>query len=235
MDQIAENPQSWNLYGYVRNSPLSLVDPTGQCSVAPNGPGYTDGGSGLFPGPCSGGTIGGSGAGDSASVEAKANRVRDYAAEAQAEMMRLQYDAWRRIQELNRPKADQPLPDIARNVAEGVASNQAVQLVATVSDCTAKQVPFVDDGSVPKGPALVAAGQPWIPTRGKFGGATKGTSVASVVLRKAFPIRMRIPGLTNAGVKATPTLGGFLGRTVPIVGWAWTAYSIGSCVAEGPR
>ena len=29
-DQSADNPQSWNLYGYVRNNPLSNIDPTGQ-------------------------------------------------------------------------------------------------------------------------------------------------------------------------------------------------------------
>ena len=32
-DQYPGNPQSWNLYGYVRNSPLSFVDPTGAITV----------------------------------------------------------------------------------------------------------------------------------------------------------------------------------------------------------
>ena len=30
MDQDPSDPQSWNLYGYVRNNPLSFVDPTGR-------------------------------------------------------------------------------------------------------------------------------------------------------------------------------------------------------------
>ena len=29
-DQHAEDPQSWNLYGYVRNNPLRFIDPTGE-------------------------------------------------------------------------------------------------------------------------------------------------------------------------------------------------------------
>jgi RHS repeat-associated protein len=33
LDQFAGDPQSWNLSGYVRNSPLVYVDPTGNCSI----------------------------------------------------------------------------------------------------------------------------------------------------------------------------------------------------------
>jgi RHS repeat-associated protein len=32
-DQKPEDPQSWNLYGYVRNNPLRFIDPTGRCSA----------------------------------------------------------------------------------------------------------------------------------------------------------------------------------------------------------
>lgn len=35
-DQRQEDPQSWNLYGYVRNNPLVHVDPTGQACFALN-------------------------------------------------------------------------------------------------------------------------------------------------------------------------------------------------------
>jgi hypothetical protein len=35
-DQRPEDPQSWNLYGYVRNNPLAHIDPTGGVCIALN-------------------------------------------------------------------------------------------------------------------------------------------------------------------------------------------------------
>jgi RHS repeat-associated protein len=37
MDQSPDDPQSWNLYGYVRNNPLRYVDPTGYACAAEDG------------------------------------------------------------------------------------------------------------------------------------------------------------------------------------------------------
>ena len=44
LDQYEGSPQSWNLYGYVRNNPLRLIDPTGQkCVATDDGTPYDDG------------------------------------------------------------------------------------------------------------------------------------------------------------------------------------------------
>jgi RHS repeat-associated protein len=41
-DQDPGSPQSWNMYSYVRNSPLRFYDPTGRCSVKVDGGPATD-------------------------------------------------------------------------------------------------------------------------------------------------------------------------------------------------
>jgi RHS repeat-associated protein len=45
-DQSPEDPQSWNLYGYVRNNPLRFADPNGRECVKLDGGGYGDNGTG---------------------------------------------------------------------------------------------------------------------------------------------------------------------------------------------
>jgi hypothetical protein len=79
----------------------------------------------------------------------------------------------------------------------------------------------------------VLSGQPFLPTRGKFSGATKGTSVASVVSRKLIKQQLPIalPTLTGASLSTlkvtfTKSLGAFIGRLVPGVGWTILAYDV---------
>jgi hypothetical protein len=80
----------------------------------------------------------------------------------------------------------------------------------------------------------VIAGLPILATRGKFTGATKGTSVASVVSRRVltFDLKRRVlPTVTTQSIKAfriifVKNLGAFAGRTVPVVGWLILAYDV---------
>lgn len=81
--------------------------------------------------------------------------------------------------------------------------------------------------------AAVLSGQPFLPTRGKFGGATKGTSVASVMSRYVIKQRMpfALPTITGASLSTlkltfTKSLGAFVGRLVPGVGWTILAYDV---------
>lgn len=94
-------------------------------------------------------------------------------------------------------------------------------------DETLNQVGGIDAAAA----LAVLSGQPFLPTRGKFGGATKGTSVASVVSRHLLKQQMPIalPTLTGASLSTlkitfTKSLGAFVDRLVPGVGWAILAY-----------
>lgn len=77
------------------------------------------------------------------------------------------------------------------------------------------------------GAASVLAGQPLIPTRGKFAGAVRGTSLASVVSRTMLPIDLKhriLPTVTSFSslfslkIKLTRNIGAFVGRAIPGVG-----------------
>ncbi len=79
----------------------------------------------------------------------------------------------------------------------------------------------------------VLAGQPLIPTRAKPGGATKGTSLASLSSRRflQYNMRIRLPTFTNLSLRTlrpvmTTNLGAFVGRTVPVVGWVILANDV---------
>lgn len=81
--------------------------------------------------------------------------------------------------------------------------------------------------------AAIVSGQPIIPTRGKFAGATRGTSPASLALSRALNVNLpfRLPTLTGASLRTlrvtfTNNLGRFGGRAVPVLGWVWLAADV---------
>ncbi|WP_080426283.1 STM2901 family protein [Burkholderia ubonensis] len=85
------------------------------------------------------------------------------------------------------------------------------------------------------GVEMILLGQRFLPTRGKFGGAVKGISVASRVSRKLLPYEVKhktLPTVTSfkslvlLRVKFTRELGVFVGRAIPVVGWVITAVDI---------
>ena len=81
----------------------------------------------------------------------------------------------------------------------------------------------------------IVSGANVIPTRRKPGGAIKNTSVASIVSRRIsrkrkFPGDYRAPtivGWRPPTVRMTPYIGAFVGRAIPVVGWAYTAAELG--------
>ena len=66
-----------------------------------------------------------------------------------------------------------------------------------------------------------------------MGGATRGTSIASVVSRRILNIdlKMRLPMITGSSIRGlrialTKNLGAFVGRSVPVVGWVIVANDV---------
>ena len=100
-----------------------------------------------------------------------------------------------------------------------------------VIDETCKQLGIDDVVGV----GMVLLGQRFIPTRGKFNGAVKGTSVASVVSRRLLPYELKhriLPTVTSfkslilLRIKFTRSLGAFVGRAIPGVGWVLLASDV---------
>jgi hypothetical protein len=96
-------------------------------------------------------------------------------------------------------------------------------------DKTLEQLGVTDVAAV----FAILVGQPILPTRGKIGNATRGTSIASVASRRLlnFELKTRLPMITGSSITTlrialTKNLGAFVGRTVPIVGWVIVAYDV---------
>ncbi|AVB12492.1 MULTISPECIES: STM2901 family protein [Pseudomonas syringae group] len=115
---------------------------------------------------------------------------------------------------------------------DGDCGLTADQLLWTIAIETTMEEFGIDDIAA----ALsIVSGANVIPTRRKAGGTIKNTSVASIVSRRIFRKR-KFPGGYRAPtivgwrpptVRVTPYIGAFVGRAIPVVGWAYTAAELG--------
>lgn len=89
----------------------------------------------------------------------------------------------------------------------------------------------------------IIAGYSMLPTREKFAGATKGTSIASVVSRKALPFELKykiLPTITwksmlQLKVLFVKNIGTFAGRSIPVIGVVMLAYDAYRISTESVR
>lgn len=90
--------------------------------------------------------------------------------------------------------------------------------------------------------SCIILGLPLLKTRGKPYGTTAGTSIASKYLRQLLntELPVRLPTLTEASIttlkpKYVTNLGAFVGRGLPVVGWAIVASDISQIVYKTVR
>ena len=105
-------------------------------------------------------------------------------------------------------------------------------------DQTLEQLGGVDIAAA----AAILSGQPFLPTRAKLGGATKGTSLASVASRNLIRQKLpfALPMITGASlgtlkISFTRNLGAFVGRLVPGVCWTILAYDVFQIIEKTVR
>lgn len=101
--------------------------------------------------------------------------------------------------------------------------------IAIVIDNTMDQLGVNDVAAV----SAIISGQPILKTRGKFAGATKGTSIASKYASRYLPYKspVRLPTITGASVSQlkiafTKNIGRFVGRAIPVLGWVILAADV---------
>jgi hypothetical protein len=167
----------------------------------------------------------------SITVAEKAPKERDHAAEAQAEMLRMQLEAWRRDQERSKPKDEQSLPENARKILT-VAYLQTTERL----NCLGVPVEFGVGYALFRGGKPVPGSKPFVTP-----GSSVGTSPISGALRALnlnLPAAVPTPaGGPGTGVPfrfaVTKSLGAVLGRYAPFAGIAGVGLSVahaGYCV-----
>ncbi|BFG76065.1 hypothetical protein PTKU46_40980 [Paraburkholderia terrae] len=132
------------------------------------------------------------------------------------------------VNEYERLIADQPVSDNTYKYGDRDVTPQELYLCLMIEE-SIKQLDLDDVAAV----AMIILGRPLVPTRGKFMFATKNTSVASVICRLLFDVKLsiRMPTITGATlgtlrISWTNNLGAFIGRKVPYMGWTIAVYDV---------
>ncbi|HYC03500.1 MAG TPA: RHS repeat-associated core domain-containing protein [Azospirillaceae bacterium] len=201
-----------NRYAYVRNSPTNFVDLLGLCT----GSRIQDG-----TGACA--INGGSSTSTNGSLEGVLRTRNDNTPIAQA----------------SSTNSNSTLTPDPSGTEGQIAGEQTPELTtrpefgSCLLDCASEHYL-----SLPASGALIALGSPVIGKPFSPGSATKGTSLASTISRKAFgdarfPGGIKLPAptfsqLQRGIVPLTPRIGAFAGRAVPFVGWGLAAYDVAS-------
>lgn len=226
-DQDPSDPQSWNLFGYVRNNPLSFFDPDGQaCVVGPDGKEHDD-------------NSGGQSCADA--HKPSENNKPSVTVTAQQDSL------WAFLTSPQIPRYvenDKPLPEDAQKILTKVGENTRAidDLGETVAACTAERflgVPLDYYGAA--GGAMMAAGQPWLPTRAKMGsnavnilGQQSGSYTLSILNEHGLPTKGTSVASRVSRAVLGRRAGRVVGRAIPVVGAALTAAdaaAITACVA----
>ncbi len=87
----------------------------------------------------------------------------------------------------------------------------------------------------------IVSGANMVPTRAKPGGAIPRTSIASLLARRLSRKRrlpFRVPTLTGffpPSIRMTSKAGAVIGRAIPVVGWAYTAFELTTVAVKTVR
>lgn len=132
------------------------------------------------------------------------------------------------MSECGRLIADEPVSDNTYKYGDRDVTPQELYLCLMIEE-SVKQLDIDDVEAV----AMIILGRPLVATRGKFRFATKNTSVASVICRLLFDVKLsiRMPSITGTSlvtlrISWTNNLGAFIGRTVPYIGWTIAVYDV---------
>jgi len=218
-DQDPTDPQSWNLYGYVRNNPLANIDPSGgSCVTLDNGSKSDDGDgkgctdAGVKPG--------------NADDPSTLNQGQTNAQATAKNPSDVEY-AWT-ISTNEIPRYDPndvPLPDNARRIFT-LAYLQA-----------SHDLGCVGMGWAVQGGAMAASAE--VIPKGFAAGGKSGTSLASRILGginigKSIPTPVGTPGTSSFAWRASANLGRIGGRYLPYVGTAASLAVMNACLSSHP-